>query len=82
MRFHITMNMPSRGGNQVHQIVAETNISNLDEFSRFIEDKDFITVMEIYRDNDGKLFPKRKVIINTQWIGKISEAEDAVDKQS
>lgn len=76
MRFQITMNMPSRSGNQVHQIIGEHPAESLEEFIAAFEGVDFLIVEEIYRDNEaGKssagFYPVGHVAINPMYVGKI-----------
>jgi len=51
MRFQITMNMPSRSGNSVHQIIGEHPANSLGELVDDLSNSDFIIVDEIYKDN-------------------------------
>ena len=76
MRFQITMNMPSRSGNSVHQIIGEHPSRSLDEFVRAFEGVDFLIVEEIYRDNEAGnksagFYPVGSVAINPIYVGKI-----------
>ena len=79
MRFQITMNMPSRNGNGVHQIIVEHKGStNLAEFVHVINDTNFVVVNEFYKDNDsaGKgsnYYSEGPICLNTAFIGKIKE---------
>lgn len=70
MRFQITLNMPSRAQNLVHQILAEIGVDSIAEFVEICNDNQFVIVDEIYKDgvatkNVGPL------AINTDHIGKI-----------
>ena len=76
MRFQITMNMPSRSGNSVHQIIGDHPARSLDEMVDLLSTSDFIIVDEIYKDNDhGKgvsaFYSVGKIAINPLFIGKI-----------
>lgn len=82
MKILITMNMPSRNGNQVHQIASEVDCENIEQFRLRIEENAFITVMELYRNDRGKLFRRGEIILNTEWIGKVKEFDDDIDKSS
>jgi hypothetical protein len=72
MRFLVTMNMPSRKGEMVHQIVCRYPVESIESFLDVINESDFILVEEFYRkpDNAG-FFPVGMVIINTMHIGKV-----------
>ncbi len=72
MRFLVTMNMPSRKGEMVHQIVCRYPVESIESFLEVINESDFILVEEFYRkpDNAG-FFPVGMVIINTMHIGKV-----------
>lgn len=76
MRFQITMNMPSRSGNSVHQIIGEHSAQSLDELVEELSNSDFIIVDEIYKDNEavrgmGSFYSVGKIAINPLFIGKI-----------
>ncbi len=76
MRFQITMNMPSRSGNSVHQIIGEHPARDLEELVKILSQSDFIIVDEIYKDNDasrglGNFYSVGKIAINPLFIGKI-----------
>lgn len=76
MRFQITMNMPSRSGNSVHQIIGEHPAKTLEELVDILSQSDFIIVDEIYKDNDaargmGNFYSVGKLAINPLFIGKI-----------
>lgn len=76
MRFQITMNMPSRSGNSVHQIIGDHPARDLEEMVDIISRSDFIIVDEIYKDNDagrgtGNFYSVGKLAINPLFIGKI-----------
>lgn len=72
MRFLVTLNMPSRKGELVHQIVCQYPVKSIEEFLDIINESDFILVEEFYRkpDNAG-FFPVGMIIINTMHIGKV-----------
>ncbi|NBR33027.1 MAG: hypothetical protein EBT84_12905 [Sphingomonadaceae bacterium] len=76
MRFQITMNMPSRSGNSVHQVIGEHPAKTLEELVNILSQSDFIIVDEIYKDNDaargmGNFYSVGKLAINPLFIGKI-----------
>lgn len=72
MRFLVTLNMPSRKGELVHQIVCRYPVDSIEGFLEVINESDFILVEEFYRkpDNAG-FFPVGMIIINTMHIGKV-----------
>lgn len=82
MRVLITLNMPSRNGNSVHQVSADVEQENMRDFCDHLTDNDFIIVNEIYRNSSGGIFPRGKLILNTKWIGKAKEFDDDIDKAS
>lgn len=72
MKFQLTLNMPSRAGNPVHQIIGESVARTLDEFVEMLSNSDFIIVKEIYKDQEtGEYYPVGDVAINPAVIGKI-----------
>lgn len=76
MRFQITMNMPSRSGNSVHQIIGEHPAQSLEELTDALSDSDFIIVDEIYKDNEsvrgaGNFYSVGKIALNPLFIGKV-----------
>jgi hypothetical protein len=75
MRFQITLNMPSRAGNPVHQIIGDHPIDSFVDFVDLLNNKDFVLVDEIYKDNDGgklaNYYSVGPIAINTAFIGKI-----------
>jgi hypothetical protein len=76
MRFQITMNMPSRSGNSVHQVIGEHPAKSLEELTDLLSHADFIIVDEIYKDNDatrgvGNFYSVGQIAINPLFIGKI-----------
>lgn len=74
MRFLITMNMPSHAGKDVHQIIGDHAESNtLEEFLYNLNQNDFIVVEEFYRDESNQYYSVKKIILNTQTIGKAKE---------
>lgn len=76
MRFQITMNMPSRSGNSVHQIIGEHPAQSLEELADEMRDSDFIIVDEIYKDSvtnggAGNFYSVGKIALNPLFIGKV-----------
>lgn len=78
MRFIVTMNMPSRKGELVHQVICEYSVSNIESFLEAVNDADFILVEEFYRrpDNAG-FYSVGMVILNTMHIGKVKADREA-----
>ena len=72
MKFLITLNMPSRKGELVHQVVCDYKVKNIEEFFEIVSQSDFILVEEFYRkpDNAG-FYSVGMMILNTMHIGKI-----------
>lgn len=72
MRFLVTLNMPSRKGELVHQIICRYPVDDIEGFLDAINENDFILVEEFYRkpENAG-FFPVGMIIINTMHIGKV-----------
>lgn len=72
MRFLFTMNMPTRQGHQVHQVIGEHPAKSLDELTEAMNADEFITVDEQYREAGGNgLFSAGRVTLNTAHIGKV-----------
>jgi len=71
MRFLITMNMPSKSGNPVHQIVAEYPVSSLEELNDDLATNDFIEIEEFYKNNNDEYYSTGKVLLNHRYIGKV-----------
>jgi len=80
MRFVITMHMPSRNAMKtpvaplVHQVLCEHSAKSLAEFETIIGEYPFVTVEELYKDQDrNTYFSVGPVILNTMHIGKVKE---------
>jgi len=73
MRFQFTLNMPSRSGNAVHQIVGEHRSNSLEELVGILKQTDFIILEEQYATADKLLEPAGKICISTAIIGKVKE---------
>jgi len=76
MRFLITLNMPSRKGELVHQVICEYPVSSIEGFLDAINDSDFLLVEEFYRkpDNAG-FYSVGLMILNTMHIGKVKSGD-------
>jgi hypothetical protein len=72
MRFLITLNMPSRKGELVHQVICEYPVSSIEELLDDLNERDFIIAEEFYRkpDNAG-FYSVGLMLLNTMHIGKI-----------
>lgn len=76
MKFHVTMNMPSRGSgpekqNLVHQmIVSHERSHSLKDFVAALQNNDFLIVQEFYTVPSG-LENKGDIAINYRHIGKV-----------
>lgn len=72
-KFMLTMNMPSRNGHDVHQIIAGHAAKSLEEFVSKLEEKEFVIVEEFYYDGQdkSKFFSRGDIAINYRYIGKI-----------
>lgn len=80
MRFTFTMNMPSHGGNLVHQIHGDHPAKSLDEMLKIVAASDFIVVDEFYIRKDHStgeqyLDPQQPIALNPMHIGKIKRME-------
>lgn len=76
MRFLITMNMPSRSGGSIHQIIAEYPAESLEDFVHELEEKDFLIVEEFYKDADAPrsavtYYSVGHTAINHRYVGKV-----------
>lgn len=70
-RFLITMNMPSRSGGLIHQVVCEHSARTLDEFVSLAEKVDFVTVEEFYRNTDGSHYSVGQIALSVVHMGKV-----------
>ena len=77
MRFQITMNMPSRSGNSVHQIIGEYPVDSLESFVDELSRYDFVIVEEFYRRAETQTYESHGMIaINHRFVGKIKPFMD------
>lgn len=79
MRFLFTMNMPSRNGSAVHQVIGSHDSRDLAELLANIAKSDFITVEEFYVQQNGggtDLVSAGFIALNPLFIGKIKVSED------
>lgn len=73
MRFLFTMNMPSKSGAQVHQVIGEHASRDVDEIMTYLAEHDFIVVRELYRNPDKTMRQEGAVMLNPAHIGKVKE---------
>jgi len=74
MRFQVTLNMSSRAGSPVHQIIAETKHSSLHAFMEDINEHGYVVVDELYRDAEEKSFYRAgQIAISASVVGKVKE---------
>jgi len=76
VKFLITMNMPSRSGVPIHQIICEHPSGSVDDFVMALERNDFLIVDEFYRDveaprGSNSYYPVGRVAINHRFVGKV-----------
>lgn len=76
MKFLITMNMPARSGQQIHQIICDHEAKNLAEFVDVLQSNDFLIVDEFYRDTEAprgseSYYPVGSIAINYRYVGKV-----------
>lgn len=80
-RFQITLNMGSKSGANVHQIIVDHEAKDLQEFRAACKSDDFIIIDEIYKrdlDDHNRRLPRDKwtyepqgeQMINTFLIGR------------
>lgn len=79
MRFVITMNMPARAGNSIHQVICDHPAKNVYDFCELMNSAEFIVVEEFYRDNEShQYYSVGFLCLNTHHVGKVKEANDSV----
>jgi len=72
MKFLLTMNMPVRAGQMVHQVVCGYNCDSVESFLEIIDTQNFILVEEFYKDVvTHEYYTVGPIIINTNLIGKV-----------
>ena len=75
-RFLITMNMPTRNGSPIHQVICEHEARSVADFLLAVAEEEFFTVEELYRDASGNYFNAGIVALNIAHIGKIKMDKD------
>ena len=74
MRFLITMNMPARHGNQVHQVIGEHPAGTLQDFVETLATEDFVIVEEFYKKPESKDYRSvGSIALNHRYVGKVKE---------
>jgi len=76
VKFLITMNMPARSGQQIHQIICEHEAKSLKEFVDVLQSNDFLIVDEFYRDTEAprgseSYYPVGQIAVNYRYVGKV-----------
>ena len=72
MRYIFTLNMPSKAGNPVHQIIGDHPAKTLEDLIEVLYDDGIIIVDEIYRDNNsGNYYSVGPIALTLTVIGKI-----------
>jgi hypothetical protein len=70
MKFHITLNVPTRG-QMSHQIIGEHDAQSLKEFKAALQTEDFIIVEEWQPQGQGPIENKGELLINHQIVAKV-----------
>jgi hypothetical protein len=74
MRFQITLNMSSRAGSPVHQIIGETKHTSLYTFMDDLFEHGYVVVTELYRDGEDKTFYRTsEIAVCSAVVGKVKE---------
>ena len=80
MRFSFTMNMPSRSGNAVHQVLGGVPVDSLEALLDKMANTDFLLVEEFYvqRSGSGQSYLESvgHIALNPLFIGKVKVLED------
>jgi len=80
-RFLITMNMPTKSGSSVHQLIAEHPATSLEEFCNDLQSNDFVIVDEYYKDTYGEYYNTGRTMINHRFVGKVRVFGDVTHAQ-
>ncbi len=74
LRFLITMNMPARHGNQVHQVIGDYPVESLQELVEALATEEFIVVEEFYKKpNSNDYRSVGCIALNHRFVGKVKE---------
>jgi hypothetical protein len=73
MKFSFTLNLPSKAGYSVQNVIGEVEgVNSVQELAETINNEQFIVVKEVYRNPEmGTHFEVGTLILNTNMIGKI-----------
>lgn len=71
-KFKITLNMPSKRGGQVHQVLCIHGAETLEAFMAQWRDEGFIVVTELYNQDDGSLKPNCEIALTDAIGAKVS----------
>lgn len=73
MKFLFTINLPSKAGYPVQNVIGEVEIvDSIDKLIDLLNNEQFVMVKEIYRNPElGTHFEVGTLILNTNLIGKI-----------
>lgn len=73
MKFQFTINLPSKAGYPIQNVVGEIeSVNSVQELAEVINNEQFIVIKEIYRNPEmGTHFEVGTLILNTNLIGKI-----------
>jgi hypothetical protein len=73
MKFSFTLNLPSKAGYPVQNVIGEVEgVNSVQELAETINNEQFIVVKEVYRNPEmGTHFEVGTLILNTNMIGKI-----------
>jgi hypothetical protein len=70
-RFLITMNMPTKNDNLVHQVIGEHPAESLEEFMDALQASDFVVVDEFYKNPYGDYYSTGQTVLNHRYVGKV-----------
>jgi|APFre7841882654_1041346.scaffolds.fasta_scaffold34825_3 hypothetical protein len=76
-RFLLTLNMPARSGQMVHQVTCEHYSEDIDTFTEMMNNWEFIVVEELYRDKEGQWYSVGPLSLNTAVIGKVKQVQNS-----
>lgn len=71
-KYKITLNMPSKRGAMVHQVLCIHPADTLLELMQQWRDEGFIIVTELYNQDDGKLAPNGEIALTDMIGAKVS----------
>lgn len=75
MKFQLTLNMPSRQGQSVHQVIIEHPSKSVSDFINMMNAQTFFIAQEWYRDKneegENAFYMAGELGINRDWVGKV-----------